>query len=156
MAIANFEELCGAFCEMAGIEKPRLVRGGHGWSAFTVRMQDVLVTALQVQECTDTFYLLAELGPMPEERAVDGWLTLLKFNMPMHVQELPVFSRNPATGEVVLHQPLRLWDASPTDLFERVELLVEMALVWRQTLFMHEVSAEDARSTQPALFEALA
>ncbi len=156
MAIANFEQLCGAFCEMAGIETPTLAPDAHGSLAFTVRVRGVLVSALQVQGGSDTAIVLAELGAMPESHGIDGWLTLLKMNMQLQAQDLPVFSRNPGNGEVVLQQALPLWRASPALVFERIEMLVDMAQQWREGCFEFDEAVDRPDGPLPALLDAMA
>jgi hypothetical protein len=143
MAIASFEEFCEEFCEIAGIEPPELAPDQWGTLAFSMQMRDIALTALQVPSRPDMAYVMAELGPMPQDRAQEGWRTLMDTNKVLLGQDAPVFSRNPETGEVVLQQSLPLARSTVAELFARIEGLTEMACQWQQGRLPSQAPASD-------------
>lgn len=142
MAIANFDEFCRAFCELAAIPRPDLSPDPHGAFAFTVLMRGVSVTVLHVPSRPDVAYVMAELGSVPEHSAMEAWRALLDANMLLRGKDAPVFSRNPQTGDVILQRAFPLGDATAVHVYEQVELLVAMARQWQQGNFLAEPLTE--------------
>lgn len=146
MAIADFEQFCNSFCEMAGIPPCAFLPDSRGmWSAM-VRMRGVEVTLMQyATRRPGTAFLIADFGPMPEHLGVEGWLTLMNANLMHSGADSLAYSRDPNTGHVLLQKPLRLAQAHATDAYEAVTALVDTALEWRQSHFLPNPDAAFSR-----------
>jgi hypothetical protein len=62
---ADFESLCGAFCDIAGIEPPALVADANGMLSATAHLRGVDVALVQLHAPEgDRVMLVATLGPI--------------------------------------------------------------------------------------------
>lgn len=141
MAFADFESLCRSFCELAGLPlRGTLAPDDDGtWSA-TIHLRGVEVTALQMADRSpDTVFLIAQLGTLPEDRALPGWLALLNANLQLAGRDAPGFCRSPSTGDALMHCPCPLSSVSPADVYRRVSSLVDAALLWRDAQFLGDL-----------------
>ena len=136
MAIASFEELCQGITEIAAVDAPELQPDETGTLAFTLHFGDVPVTVLRLPRRPDAAFLVAEFGPMPEARAVDGWRALLEVNLEMTMRNGPVFGRNRRTGEVTVHRCFPLDEATPIELYQSAADMAEVATSWRRDQFL--------------------
>ena len=135
MAVASFEELCAGFCEIAGVSTPSLVGDAKGVIAFHVTWRDVTVDLIHcAKKCADHAFVLFEFGPCSQDDVSpsSSLQDLLHANFLQLQAHPPVFSRNPATGDVLLQYVYPLFDASPNGLFDLIDKGVAMALRWRQ------------------------
>ena len=143
MAIASFEELCKGLCEIAGMAPPVLEPDEHGTLAFTVHMREVAVSVMSIGvKRLDTAFLMAELGPLPKEHALEGWRALMQANLQMLGENPSTFSRNPETGDVVLQRACPLARVTATDVYQQVVEMVELAFQWRQDYFLGKLKAK--------------
>ncbi|HVZ46012.1 MAG TPA: CesT family type III secretion system chaperone [Ramlibacter sp.] len=139
MAIADIEELCKGFCELAGAAPPALTRGADGTRAATIRMEGVDVAMQQFADrYEDIVFLAADLGEPPAGRELEAWRLLMEANLRMTGTSAPSFSRSPVTGRAVLHWPCPLMEATVTDFRRRVIALVEAARQWREDHFLDD------------------
>lgn len=136
MAIANFEEFCRTYCDVAGIKMPDLAPNAHGMWTATLHTRGVEITLLHFRDRRpDTVFLIADFGAMPGHVGVPGWLTLLEANLLNAEADAPVYSREPRTGHVLLQKPMRLASAFPADIHMAIQNLVNAALQWRKDCF---------------------
>ena len=137
MVVADFEEFCGAFCEAASITPPQLEADRNGALAFTVLMRGVSVTTLHVRQRPDAAYVMAELGLVPDYRAVDAWRGMLEANLAWLGRDAPIFSCSPESGEPVLYKEISLDGAGTRDGYEQIDGMVDLAGRWRDDLLGH-------------------
>jgi hypothetical protein len=152
LATFEFEALCDAFCDVAGIQPRSIVRSEDGGHSITVRLRDVAVTLLQLDnKRPDTVFLIAELGVMPEHRALAGWLSLLNTNLWLVGQNAPAFCRNPETGQVLLQWACPLDSVTATDAYQQICAMADLACQWRQDYLMDEARAAALRRAESSL-----
>ncbi len=151
MAIADFEQLCEGFCDIAAMTTPALVPDEHGALAFTLRLHEVAVTVMEfVRVRPGMAYLMAEFGPMPQERAQDGWRALLDINRRMAGSGCAAFSRHPPTGQVLMQASLALADATAVDVYQQVCKMVDAAVQWRESCFLDGRAGGSLPACMPA------
>jgi hypothetical protein len=146
MPIADFEQLCKGFCEIAGMQAPDLAPNDQGVWAATLHMRGVPVSVLQFDPNDPTAYLIAEFGSLPEDQALPGWLALLDTNLSLAGKHAhaPAFSRNPGTGEVLLQWGCPLADVTAVDVYQRVIAMVDLARHWRTSHFLAHANAGES------------
>lgn len=149
MAIANFEEFCKGLAEIVGMEVPQLETDEDGRLSFSVLMQDVYVTALHIPTRPDAVFLMAELGPMPDDIAVNGWRALMEANMHLLGKNLPTFSRDPESHDVILQRTIVLDDVTVIEACEQVDALLVVAHRWRDDHLLSDAPAALAGSRSP-------
>jgi hypothetical protein len=135
MAVANFEELCAGFCEIAGLKAPRLEPDSRGLLAFHVTLRGVTIDVMhQPARSASRFFVIFHLGRLAEKglREAARLKTLLKANFLPDQQSLGVYGCNPGTGDILLQQDCSLLDASPHGLLELIEAGTALASQWQQ------------------------
>lgn len=137
-APASFQALCDGLCGLLGLPAPVLAPDALGVTGFTLRMQDVDVSVVLAGEAggPPIAGLLVEFGPPPPARELAAWQALLDANFLMLGPDAPCFSRNPATGEVVLQQACPLHATTPQVLQARIERMTQVARRWREDGFL--------------------
>jgi hypothetical protein len=137
VAIADFSQLCEAFCETAGVPAPTLEADAHGVIAFTAVLNDVSVSVAHAPEThRDCAFVLVEFGAPPAGREQESMASLMEANFLMLGEYSPVFSRNPANGEIVLQYAYPFANASALELYQSVVEMTELALRWRADQFL--------------------
>jgi hypothetical protein len=134
MAVANVEELCAGFCEIAGIQAPVLKPDERGLIAFHVKYRGVTVDVMHCpQRCSDRAFIIIGFGTLSLDDDEDaGWSrAMLRANFVTLQQPQGVFACNPATDEFVLQYTYPLFEATPHALLELVEQGTTAALQWR-------------------------
>lgn len=133
MAVANFEELCAGFCEIAGLKAPVLQPDASGLVAFHFRFRDVTVDVMHwPQRCAQSAYIAFAFGTLPaDEQERAAHLELLMMANFVSWQPQGTFACNPASGEVMLQYSYPLSDATPHALLELVEHGTTLASDWR-------------------------
>jgi len=135
MPLADFEQLCLGFCELAGLQPPALVPDMYGSVAFSARMRGVPITVLELEQTRGQLaFLVACMGPLSPagaDASAEG-LRLMDANSPLPVVDAPRFSRNPRTGEAMMQWPCRLQSVSSADVYRRVMLMTDVALGWQR------------------------
>lgn len=137
MAIANFDELCKGLSEIAGVTPPALEPDEQGITAFSVHLHDVAVTVAHApQSSPDCAFVLIEFGEVPRDRDLAVWTALLDANFLMMGESAPCFSRNPATGQVLLQYVYPFDTATALDLYQGIVKMVDIARRWREDHFL--------------------
>ena len=131
MAVANFEELCAGLCELAGFGPPRLQADPHGTLAFSMRLNGVVVSALQLKDAARTAVLVAEMGTPDEDKSQTMWSSLLMANAFLPGPHAPHFSRRPRSGESIMQWACCLDSISVTEAYQRVTRMVHVTQRWR-------------------------
>ena len=132
MAISSFDELCAGFCELAKVPAPRLVADDRGLVAFHVTLRgSVIDLAYRPTVCPDHFFVLFNFGPHGEQNLA-RLKGLLEANFVLLQANAPVFSRNPATGDIVLQHACPLFEATPSDLWGLITREIERSARWHQ------------------------
>jgi hypothetical protein len=149
MAIAGFDELCAGLCELAAVPRPVLQADADGRVAFHVVLRGTTVNLIHCpDESPGHFFVLFELGPLPPaEDGTDptaGLRALLQANHALLQVHPPVFSLDPATGQVVLQHVCPLFDTTPVEVFELMSQGIETASRWREGLSMTGRNVEPA------------
>jgi hypothetical protein len=136
MAIAGFSELCSSLCEIAGVPPTNPIPTDRGtWSA-AMEIDGVEISLIQFASApAGSLQLVADFGPMPQEGALAGWLLLADANLRLVGEAAPTFSRNPATGHVLLHVPVHLGSTNAVDVYQTVSQLAELGNKWRSGCF---------------------
>ncbi len=151
MAVANFTQLCEAFCEIAGVAPPALEPDEHGVTAFTASLNDVAVSVAHAPESNrDCAFVLVEFGPAPADREQEAMTALMEANFLMLGEYSPAFSRNPANGDVVLQYAYPFANATALQLYQSVVEMTDLALRWRSDHFL-DGAPEPATSTASPL-----
>ena len=136
MAVANFQELCAGFCEIAGLRAPLLVPDESGLVAFHFDFNGVTIDVMHwPQRCAHSAYVAFAFGALPAdqgERASHMQL-LMMANFVSFWQPQGTFACNPAGGAVVLQYSYSLADATPHALLELVEHGATLAQEWRKS-----------------------
>lgn len=133
MAVANFEELCAGFCEIAGLKAPVLKPDHRGLLAFHTSLRDITVDFMHWPDlCSDKAFVLFDFGPIPEHVELKRLRALLRANFLPFQQTPAIYGCNPATGDVILQYGVSLFDASAHSLLELVENGVDRALRWKE------------------------
>lgn len=147
MAVASFEDLCEAFCEILGVQAPQLSVSESGLIAFHVVLHGVTVNIVQrPEQSTEHAFVLFELGYVGDDDDAHAQMqALLEANHVLLQIHPPVFSRNPENGHAVLQVVLPLTDATPNDLYEMVDTGIEWASHWREEI----LSNGDASAAGP-------
>jgi hypothetical protein len=129
----DFEILGHDFCQLAGFAAPEFARTREGRLAFTVRLHGVDITVVDAERCGDSrvVLVLAELGQPPQDDSGDGWAALLEANWTVMPAKGPVFSRNPHTGAALLQWRFVCEPLSPTEIYQRVLHIADVAVSWR-------------------------
>ena len=143
MAVASFEELCAGYCELLGVKTPQLSASESGLIAFHVVLHGVTVDIVQRPDASkDHVFLLFELGQLgDDDESPVQMQALLNANHVLLQMNPPVFSRNPDNGHAVLQLIYPLFEATPNDLNEMINLGIEWTSHWRE-----EVLADDDAS----------
>ncbi len=131
MAIANFEEFCRCFCELAGFAGVALPPDTNGSQSFSVRLRGVEVSAVALRHTPDHVFMVAELGAPGPGEADACWLALLEANSAVPGVGGARFSRSPRTGEAVIQWACLLPDVTPVDVYRGISRMVDVALRWR-------------------------
>jgi hypothetical protein len=151
MAVASFKDLCAGFCEIVGSAPPALQADIEGLVAFHVTLRGATVNLVHYPEKSPGhFFVLFEYGPVGQDGAdaSEQLEALLDANFVLDVHP-PVFSRNPATGEVVLQHVCPLFEATPSGLYELINTGVDRVSQWRQPhQSMHEAGADSSPEWQ--------
>lgn len=130
MAIANFDEFCMCFCELAGFAAVSPQPGANGERCFSIRLRGIELSALALSRASDSVFMVAELGvPGPGDEGC--WVVLLESNSAVPGAGGARFSRNPHTGQAVIQWTFRLPDVMPLDVYRSVSRMVDVALRWR-------------------------
>jgi hypothetical protein len=133
MAVANFEELCAGFCEIAGLDAPQLKSDQRGLVAFHTVFRGVTVDVMHWPDlCGDKAFVLFDFGPIPGHVEVKRLRALLRANFLPFQQTPGIYGCNPATGDVMLQYALPLFETTAHNLLELVEDGVERASRWRE------------------------
>ena len=133
MAVANFEELCKGYCEIAGFPAPSLAPDAHGIEAFHLRLRDVAVTVgHEPAKALERAFVVIEFGPVPKDREEDAWPALLDANFLMLRDGMPIFSRNPVNGDVLLQMSCAFSRVTALELVQLVDAFVGVAIDWRR------------------------
>lgn len=136
MAVANFDELCAGFCEIAGVRAPVLQPDASGLAAFHFKFRGVTVDVMHwPHRCAHSAYIAFAFGALPPgdaDRASHMEL-LLMANFVSFWQPQGTFACNPATSNMVLQYTYSLADATAHALFELVEHGTALALEWRDS-----------------------
>lgn len=154
MAVASFEDLCAGFCEIVKVPPPELKADEQGLIAFHVVVRGTTINMIHCPERSeDHLFVIFELGPLGQEGPA-GFAelqALLNANYVLLQVNPPVFSRNAATGEVVLQYVYPLFDATPSSLHELIDEGVDWILDWRENLASGEPDAgfEQAHQASP-------
>jgi len=146
LAIANFEELCKGLSEIAGATPPALTPDDQGIIAFSVHLHEVAVSVAHApQSAPGCAFVLIEFGEVPKDREQAAWTALLDANFLMMGESAPCFSRNPATGQVLLQYAYPFDKATALDLYQGIVKMVDIARRWREDHFLDT----DALAGQP-------
>ena len=130
MSIANFDECCKYFCELAGFAAAAPRTGASGAQSFSIRLRGIEVTALALPHAPESVFLAAELGAA--DAGDEGcWVVLLEANSAVPGAGGARFSRNPRTGDAVIQWTCRLPDVTPVDVYRSVSRMVDVASRWR-------------------------
>lgn len=141
MAIANFDELCKGLSEIAGVTPPPLEADKQGIIAFSVHLHEVAVSVAHApQSSPGCAFVLIEFGKVPEGRELAAWTALLDANFLMMGESAPCFSRNPATGQVLLQYAYPFDRATALDLYQGIVKMVDIARRWREDHFLDTTS----------------
>lgn len=128
MTVANFQDLCKGFCELARIEPPSLVPDDRGIACFTVLMDGIAVSlAIASSVSAETGHMLVNFGQIPSERRLANWRNLLEANLRMHGECACVFGRDDKTGDVVLTRPFALGHTTSAGMYEFSVRAVQLA-----------------------------
>lgn len=141
MAIANFDELCKGLSEIAGVTPPALEADEQGIIAFSVHLHDVAVSVAHApQSSPGCAFVLIEFGEVPKDSEIAAWTALLDANFLMMGESAPCFSRNPATGQVLLQYAYPFDTATALDLYQGIVKMVDIARRWREDHFLDSAS----------------
>lgn len=123
MAVASFEDLCAGFCELAKVSMPLLAIDELGRLAFHVNFRGETVNLVHCPQISpDHFFVVFEYGQLAQdiETSSAQLLTAMDANYLLLQVNPPVFSRNPATGDVVLQYVQTLFEATASDLYKLI------------------------------------
>jgi hypothetical protein len=135
MPIANFEQLCTHVCEIAGVPAPELSEDQEGITAFTVRIDEALVSVMQHRELQRSVVIAGVLGTVPDEDQDRACRLLIEANyLSIGRPQMQTASRNPVTGEFVLHVAQSLDDTSGAAVYESITRMAALASQWRATI----------------------
>lgn len=144
MAVASFRDLCAGFCELLKVSPPVLSADEKGLLAFHVILRGATINLVHRPEHSpDHVFVLFELGPLAKDESASSaqLLALLEANFVLLEVNPPVFSRNPATGDVVLQYIYSLFEATPNDLYDLIDKEVDRISQWRSD---DQIPTEDA------------
>ncbi len=137
MTIANFDELCKGLSEIAGVTAPALTPDEQGIIAFSVHLHEVAVSVAHApQSSPHCAFVVIEFGDIPQDRALAAWTALLDANFLMMGESAPCFSRNPATGQVLLQYAYPFDTATALDLYQGIVKMTDIAQRWRDDHFL--------------------
>lgn len=136
MAIASFEDLCSAVCELGGAPVPALARDATGCLAVELALGDVRVTLTHEPSRSDShFFLMAAFGPLPIGNELAACQALMDANAALLAHGGPCFSLHPLTHEVTLQHACPLDQATPHELYGQLQSLAAIARDVRERVF---------------------
>ena len=143
MAVANFVELCGGYCEIENQQAPQLIPDERQFVAFTVYKGDVPVTVAHSRDVRPGHvFVVGNIGKPDDEMLYALSLLMLSANFFDLDKDSGVIGRNAKTGEFVLQQALLLEDTDAFELRDRVEALVGAVRLWRLAVVKMASEAE--------------
>jgi hypothetical protein len=152
MAVSTFDELCAGFCELIAVTPPVLNADANGLVAFhVVRRGVTIILAHRPGISKDHFFALFELGPIASDadKAAAEVQALLEANFVLLQVHPPVFSRDPASGDVVLQYVFPLFETTPNGLHELIDREIDRVLAWRENLPPTDSGGSAPQEKQP-------
>jgi len=150
MAMANFQEVCKAMCELAGIEAPVVVPNEQGSEGLAVTFDDVTVQLTHEPNVSGEHVLARVLfGRLPKGRELETCRRLMEANTQLRGAG-PSFSRHPATGEIIYQFAYALMDVTAQDLYSWCMRVVETVHEWRREIEGSDASPSDDAASSSA------
>lgn len=145
MAVSSFQALCEGVCAVFGVAPPDLQPDLTGLTGFTLQLQGVDIAVAQAPGApVPAAFVLVEFGAPPPGRELQTWHALLDANFLMLGANAPGFSRNPATGEVVLQYACNLHEATPEGLCASIRAIADVAARWREDYFLGDTQHQES------------
>lgn len=116
MALKNLQELCKGICACLGMPAPTLAPDALGTVSFTLRIQDIDIDLIEIDEGEDgggpRLQLAVNFGAVPPGHAPALLPLLLDSNFLMMGENAPVFGRDPRSGDIALQCGIALADTT--------------------------------------------
>jgi len=129
MAIASFQHLCAGFCEVVRVPAPSLWADADGRVAFHVIVRGATVNLVHLpSRYPEHVFVVFDLGRITDDGPASAARSsaMLEANFALLELYQPTFSRNPASGDVVLQYIYPLFDATPAGLYELIHQGVDI------------------------------
>lgn len=140
MSLSDFNDLCTSLCDLVGVDAPSLQRDEHGTLAFTITVDEVDTGIVFDDAAPEPGALLITSLGIPDESIERQLLRrLLDTNFIVSGVHSPSFNRNPATGEIALHQPCLLSHVTAQDIYDKLIRATKIKLQWDAGVFANSL-----------------
>jgi len=149
MAMQDFEQLIDGICKIKGIERAKALSEACHLNVNGVAF--TLAPSPNNKSETDALGYFCDFGPLPEELPHAPILRrLLESNLFLFGAELPRFTCNPETGNVLLVGRLALALLTGEIVIQLLDQMSDYAREWGETYFLEDV--ERASYSEPVRF----
>lgn len=155
MSFSAFQALCSGVCDLAGVPVPDLACDASGIFSFAIHVEGVEFVISQQRALPAAVILMCAIGPPPPGGELAAFRSLLDANFLLAGHGSPVFSRDPESGEVLVHRTMLIDDCAPHLLHAGAAAAAQLAQRWRQGFF-HDEETNAAGAAMNAISRGLA
>jgi hypothetical protein len=142
MAINNIEELKVGLCCLLGLPIPPADSANYladGQTAFTLKIDDVCLTVAYSETIrNDRAFIFCSYGEAPADLELFILRRLLETNFILYRGNTPSFSRDPASGHIMLQAELVFAQTNPEHALQIMKQFAEHVTQWHKTHFIED------------------
>ncbi len=133
MPAATFKDFCLMLCSLIDVTPPDLTPDAQGVVGFTVDCQGASVNFMEGEYGSEPGLLMSVMfGAPPADQELEVLRSLMDANFLLAGMMAPAFVRNPATGEIALHQSYLLSQVDVQGIYQGIANAAAAVEAWRE------------------------